>query len=285
MSTAYIVGAGPGNPRLLTVAAVEAIQIADVILCDRLVSKEIVALAKPGAQLIYVGKHPGEQDAVQAQIFDYFAKYAGQDRVLVRLKGGDPYVFGRGSEEYISLRQLGYDVTVIPGISSAIGVPAMAGIPVTARGVAAGFAVVTGHCCGDTTIEWTKYAHADTLVVLMGVSDRVSIARHLIDAGRDPLEPVAFVENGSCVNQRVVRSTLEAVGQGLVEVSSPAVFVVGAVTKLYENVEGPELAADHYSLATVNGETANNAITGMDITLCELVRSAHSASIAAFRQD
>lgn len=232
MPKAFIVGAGPGDPRLLTVAAVEVIKAADVILCDRLVSEEIVALAKDTAEITYVGKHPGEQAVVQNKIFDLFAQYAGEDKVLVRLKGGDPYVFGRGWEEHVSLKQLGYDVTTIPGITSAVGVPAVADIPLTARGVASAFAVVTGHCCGEEKVAWEKFADIDTLVILMGVSERVSIAQSLIDAGRSPQEPVAFVERGSTKEQRVVRADLSAVARGLVEVSSPAVFVIGAVTAL-----------------------------------------------------
>jgi uroporphyrin-III C-methyltransferase len=283
MTKAYLVGAGPGDPRLLTIAAAEAIQIADVILCDRLVSKEIIALAKPHCHIVYVGKHPGEQEVVQKQIFDYFLEYADGNDVVVRLKGGDPYVFGRGSEEYIVLKQLGYDVTVIPGISSAIGVPALAGIPVTARGVAASFAVVTGHCCGDSNVLWHKYVHIDTLVVLMGVSERAVIAQELITAGRNPLEPIAFVENGSSANQRVIRSTLGAVRDGLLEVSSPAVFVIGAVTRIYEEIESrvnfsSRQLVEPVLLSTARSELTNKHLAEADITLCELPRSADSAA-------
>lgn len=283
MTKAYLVGAGPGDPRLLTIAAVEAIQMADRILCDRLVSKEIIALAKPHCHIVYVGKHPGEQEIVQKQIFDYFSEYADGDEVLVRLKGGDPYVFGRGAEEYIVLKQLGYDVTVIPGISSAIGVPALAGIPVTARGVAASFTVVTGHCCGDTKASWYKYAHIDTLVILMGVSERAVIADELIAAGRDPLEPIAFVENGSTATQRVIRSTLAAVRDGLIDVASPAVFVVGAVTRIYEEIEtrgtsSSRQLAEPFLISTARSELTKTLVAEADITLCELARSADSAA-------
>jgi uroporphyrin-III C-methyltransferase len=283
MTKAYLVGAGPGDPRLLTIAAVEAIQMADLILCDRLVSKEIVALAKPHCHIVYVGKHPGEQEAVQKQIFDYFLEYADRNDVVVRLKGGDSYVFGRGAEEYIVLKQLGYDVTVIPGISSAIGVPALAGIPVTARGLAASFAVVTGHCCGEAQVVWHKYVHIDTLVVLMGVSERAVIAQELISAGRDPFEPIAFVENGSSASQRVVRSTLGAVRDGLVQVSSPAVFVIGAVTRIYEEIESRAKTSSRplvepFLLSTASSELINNHVGEADITLCELSRSADSAA-------
>ncbi|CAN5503214.1 uroporphyrinogen-III C-methyltransferase [soil metagenome] len=237
MAKAYLVGAGPGDPRLLTIAALEALQCADVILCDRLVSDHILALANPLAQVVYVGKHAGEQATVQAQIFEHFENFYCKDIVLVRLKGGDPYVFGRGSEEHIVLKQLGYDVTMIPGISSALGVPGLAGIPITARGVSASFAVVTGHCCTEEQFTWSKVSQVDTLVVLMGVSERVAIATALIQAGRDPFEPISFVENGSTENERIIRANLREVAEGLVEVSAPAIFVIGAVTRIYQQWE------------------------------------------------
>jgi len=232
MAKAFIVGAGPGDRRLLTVAAAEAIAAADVILCDRLVSDEIIALAKDSAEIIYVGKHPGEQPVTQNRIFALFSQYANENKVLVRLKGGDPYVFGRGWEEHVCLKQLGYEVTLVPGITSAVGVPAVADIPLTARGVASAFAVVTGHCCGEEKVDWEKFAGIDTLVVLMGVSERTTIARSLIDAGRPGHEPVAFVISGSTKEQRVVRADLASVALGQVDVSSPAVFVIRAVTAL-----------------------------------------------------
>ncbi|HEY9713354.1 MAG TPA: uroporphyrinogen-III C-methyltransferase [Chroococcales cyanobacterium] len=237
MSKAYLVGAGPGDPRLLTIAAVEVLQCADVILCDRLVSKEIVAKANARAKIVYVGKGPGDQERVQTKIFELFRRYAGRGLTLVRLKGGDPYVFGRGSEEHDYLTSLGYEVSIVPGITSALGVPAMAGIPMTARGISASFAVITGHRCDDNIINWFSFVSIDTLVVLMGVSERISIARHLIEAGRPASEPVAFIENGSCVNQRIVRSTLGDVSRGLVNVSSPAVFVIGKVSALHDQLD------------------------------------------------
>ena len=164
-----------------------------------------------------------------------FSEYAQQDKVLVRLKGGDPYVFGRGAEEYCFLKQHGFDVVVIPGVSSAVGVPTVAGIPVTAREVSSAFAVVAGHCSKNGRPDWSRYAHIDTLVILMGIKERASIAACLIEAGREPNEPVAFVENGSCPNQRIIRSTLEEVRDGLTEVSSPAVLVIGKVTRFLDH--------------------------------------------------
>lgn len=232
MARAYIVGAGPGDPRLLTLAAVEALQEADVVLCDRLVSNEVLAFCKVDAEIIYVGKIAGEQEKTQTEIFELFFKYAETDSVLLRLKGGDPYVFGRGGEEYIKLKELAYDVITIPGVSAAVGLPTLLGIPLTARNTSSGFAVVTGHNAHGTTTDWHAYAKIDTLVILMAVRQRKEIADSLIEAGRPPDEPVAFIENGGSQQQKITRSTLVDVANGLVDVESPAVFVVGQTTKL-----------------------------------------------------
>lgn len=234
MSKLLIVGAGPGDPKLLTLAAYEALKIADVVLYDRLVSEDILCLANDTAEKIYVGKHRGEQDVKQEDIYAHFVRFAQQNKTIVRLKGGDPLVFGRGGEEWLFAKELGCEVELIPGISSALGVPGIAGIPLTIRDISRSFAVVTGHCCGDSPTDWSKYSGVDTLVILMGIRDRAIIAQSLIDAGRAAKEPVAFVENGSCDNQKVVRSNLSDVASGVVEVNAPAVFVVGAVTKFLE---------------------------------------------------
>jgi uroporphyrin-III C-methyltransferase len=237
MAKAYLVGAGPGDPRLLTIAALEAMQDADVVLCDRLVTNEVLSLVNPAAEIIYVGKKPGEQEEAQNAIFEYFMTYAASDKTLVRLKGGDPYVFGRGGEEYLFLRKAGYEVIVIPGISAAVGLPTLAGIPLTARNTSSAFAVVTGHNSGDGQVDWSDYAKIDTLVILMAVKERAQIAAALIDAGRDATEPVAFIENGSRHTQRVVRATLAEVEAGQVDVESPCVFVVGHICAFYDAVD------------------------------------------------
>lgn len=243
MTKAYIVGAGPGDPELLTFAAYKAVRSADVILFDRLVSRDVLDLAKSGARLIDVGKKSGEQEEKQERIFDYFNEFSGSDKTIVRLKGGDPYVFGRGFEEYVYLLHLGYDVKVIPGITSAVAVPALAGIPLTARGISRSFAVITGHCCAGCGVDWPKYSQIDTLVILMGVAERRSIGAALIGSGRPSDEPIAFVENGSLPNERVVRATLKEMADGLVQVTGPAVLVVGQVAGL---VSDPALAYEDY---------------------------------------
>jgi uroporphyrin-III C-methyltransferase len=232
MTKAYLVGAGPGDPRLLTIAALEAMRLADIVLWDRLVSEGILALVNPSAEKIYVGKEEGEQEKAQRTIFDYFEKFAKSELTIVRLKGGDPYIFGRGCEEYATLQKLGYEVEIVPGVSTAIGLPTLVGIPLTAREVSSGFAVLTGHTAKDQSVDWHAYSKVDTLVILMAVKERVRIADALISVGRSEDEPIAFIENGSLANQRVVRSTLGLMRAGSVEVSSPAVLVVGAVSAL-----------------------------------------------------
>ena len=232
MSQVYLVGAGPGDPDLLTVKAERILRDADVVLYDRLVSAEVLAVASPDAQLIYVGKHEGEQESTQKLIFDLILEHTRRGRRVVRLKGGDGCVFGRAGEEWMALARAGIEVEVVPGISSALAAPALAGIPLTFRNVSHGFAVVTGHCAGREDIDWRDWARIDTLVVLMGVRNRAAIASALIDAGRCANEPAAFVERASTAEQRVIETTLGQVAAGTVQVEAPAVFVVGAVVAL-----------------------------------------------------
>ena len=226
----WLVGAGPGDPELLTLKALRALEAADVVLYDRLVSDEILALANPSSELLYAGKVQGQQDEIQEFIFRMLVDYAKSGKRVVRLKGGDPLVFGRGAEEWQCLNDAGIEVEIVPGISSAVAVPGMVGIPVTYRGVADGFAVITGHLRSEgEEVDWSKYARVDTLVILMGVATRAAIAAELIRHGRPSEQPVAFVERGSTERERVVLSTLGAVARGEVEVSNPAVFVAGEV--------------------------------------------------------
>lgn len=228
----YLIGAGPGDPDLLTLKAARILGECDVVLYDRLVSQAVLRLARPDAELIYVGKHEGQQDCGQARIFDLIRDHADAGRTVARLKGGDPLIFGRGAEEWRVALENGIEVELIPGISSALAVPGLAGIPLTYRGVAQSFAVVTAHCREGQTQNWSSYAGIDTLVVLMGVANRTFIAQSLIAAGRSADEPVAFIERGTLPEERVVESSLGAVAAGAVEVQSPAVFVIGQVVTL-----------------------------------------------------
>jgi uroporphyrin-III C-methyltransferase len=228
----YLIGAGPGDPDLLTIKAARAIEQCDVILYDRLVGPGVLAYARPGAELIYVGKHEGEQERVQGRIFSLISEHALAGKVVGRLKGGDPLVFGRGAEEWALALEQGIEVELIPGVTSAIGLPGLAGIPLTYRNISEAFVVITGHCQQGLTQEWPKYAAIDTLVILMGVKNRVYIAQSLIAAGRDPDEPVAFIERGASADERVIESDLHSVAEGHVAIENPAVFVIGCVVRL-----------------------------------------------------
>jgi uroporphyrin-III C-methyltransferase len=231
----YLIGAGPGDPELLTLKAARVLAECDVVLYDRLVSREVLALARPDAELIYVGKHEGEQDHKQAHIFDLIRQQVLNGKTIARLKGGDPLVFGRGAEEWRRALDERIEVQLIPGISSAIAVPGLAGIPLTFRGVSQSFAVVTGHCHEGLAHDWKKYARIDTLLVLMGVTNRQRIAMALIAAGRSGDEPVAFIERGTTREERVVESTLATVAAGDLEVESPAVWVIGQVVRMRQH--------------------------------------------------
>ena len=172
--TLYLIGAGPGDPELLTLKAARVLAECDLVLYDRLVGPEVLKFAKPGAELIYVGTREGEQEQTQQQIFNLILQHASDGKTIGRLKGGDPMVFGRGGEEWALAREHGIPTVLIPGVSSAIGVPGIAGIPLTQRHVSTGFAVITAQ--EDQDFDWKKYVGVDTLVILMGVKNRVWIA-------------------------------------------------------------------------------------------------------------
>lgn len=204
----------------------------DVVLYDRLVHPEIVGLARPDSERVYVGKHQGEQEMRQEEIFDLILDRALRGKTVGRLKGGDSLVFGRGAEEWQLALKHGIRVELIPGVSSAIAVPGLAGIPLTFRSVSQSFAVVTGHCQEGANHAWDRYASIDTLVILMGVKNRQAIAAGLIAAGRPAGQSVAFVYRGSLQEQQTIESTLAEVAAGKVEVKNPAVFVIGDVVTL-----------------------------------------------------
>ena len=228
----YLVGAGPGDPDLLTRKAVRVLGEADVIIYDRLVSAEILALANPAARFIYAGKRPGEQEEIQGEIYQWLLRFADRAATIVRLKSGDPMIFARGGEELEFAVAHGLEVEVVPGISSALAAPALAGIPLTYRGIAASFAVIAGHRESLSSLDWSAYRGIDTLVVLMGVENRDAIAGSLMAQGRPSSLPVAFLESVSTDRERLVEATLGAVARREVEVAAPAVFVIGEVVRL-----------------------------------------------------
>ena len=227
----YLVGSGPGDPDLLTIGALRILERAEVILYDRLVSSEVLALAGPQAELIYAGKNEGEHHCMQDWINDQLLAHARRGKLVIRLKCGDPLVFGRGAEEWLFLALHGIEVEVVPGLSSALALPNVAGIPLTLRAVSRAFAVITGHCEKDAPTDWQRYARIDTLVILMGVRGRATIAQALIQAGRDRDEPAAFIERGSTPAARFVLTTLAEIAAGTVDVAAPSVLVVGQVVE------------------------------------------------------
>ena len=238
MGKVYIVGAGPGDPELLTVKAVRVLKEADVILYDRLVNPEILFYAKPGCELIYVGKEDGKHILEQDKINFLIYEFATKNDIVVRLKGGDPFVFGRGGEEAIFLKEKGIPYEIVPGITSAISVPEYAGVPVTHRGVASSFAVVTGHGSKGQfpDINWDALSKIDTVVFLMGVANREKIAQYLIEAGKSPETPVIFIEKGTTKEQKEITATLKEVAEGKVKVYPPAIFLVGEVVNLKDKI-------------------------------------------------
>ncbi|MEO8457506.1 MAG: uroporphyrinogen-III C-methyltransferase [Chloroflexota bacterium] len=236
----YLVGAGPGDPGLITVAGLERISEADVIVYDRLVSPRLIEQARADAEMIYVGKGPETESASQEWINETLVAKAREGRNIVRLKGGDPFVFGRGGEEAEALRAAGIEFEVVPGITSAIAVPAYAGIPVTHRGVASSFAVITGHedpTKPETAIDWAHLATAtDTLIFLMGVRNLPEIVARLTENGRSAETPVAVIQWGTTTEQRTVTGTLADVAVRVEEAGlrAPAITVVGEVVRLRE---------------------------------------------------
>ena len=226
--TVWLVGAGPGDPDLLTVKAARLIADAEVVVHDALVGDGVLALVPAGVDLIDVGKRPG-QVVAQDYTNRLLVELGRAGKRVVRLKGGDPFVFGRGGEEALALLEAGVPFEIVPGISSSTAAPMAAGIPVTHRGVAAAYTVVTGHRReGEHDVEWGSLANVGgTIVVLMGVSQRSLIARELIAGGLDPETPVAAVRFATTERQTVVRCVLSELPGTPME--SPAVIVIGPV--------------------------------------------------------
>jgi len=241
--TVALVGAGPGDPGLLTRRGAELLADAEVVVYDRLIARELLDLAPAGAIRIDVGKGPGES-ARQAEINELLVTHGRSGRRVVRLKGGDPFVFGRGGEEAEACRRAGLEVEVVPGVSSAFAAPAAAGIPVTHRTVSTSVTVVTGHA-GDPTlpgVDWDTLGRlGGTLVVLMGMGARAAITERLVAAGRPSSTPVAVVHWGTTDRQRVVRTDLAHLAE--VDLPAPAAIVIGAVAGL--DVTGVVGAAVH----------------------------------------
>lgn len=256
--TVSIIGAGPGDPELITVKALRRIQQADVIMYDRLVNDELLTYARPDAQRLFCGKAPGLHHMNQATIHRTLLAYASAGHTVVRLKGGDPLVFGRGAEEALFLAEHHIPYEIVPGITSAIGTAASASIPLTHRGVATSFACITV-CRANQAIEpvttesvyasaqtvspapvrWDLLAHSvDTLAIYMGVSQLEEICSELICCGKPSTTPVAIIENGTTEAERILTGTLADIAQiaTTARVSNPAMIIIGEVVHIREQL-------------------------------------------------
>lgn len=236
----YLVGAGPGDPGLITVRGLELLRGASVVVYDQLVHPALLEEAGAEAVKIFVGKKAGRHCIAQEEINRALIAYARAGHNVVRLKGGDPFVFGRGGEEAEALAEAGIEFEIVPGVSSAIAVPAYAGIPLTHRKYASSFAVVTGHEARkpNASVHWSKLATAaDTLVILMGLGNLPIIVKELIRHGRAPETPAAVIASGTTDAQESVTGTLADIVEKSARLKAPAAIVVGQVVSLADKLE------------------------------------------------
>jgi len=240
MGNVYLTGAGPGDMELLTMKAFRVVKEADVIIYDRLANPDILKESKSGCEFVYVGKEDGRhimpQDEINETIYQCSQKYEN----VVRLKGGDPFVFGRGGEEAAYLHERGVSFEIIPGITSAISAPAYAGIPVTHRGIAVSFRVVTGHESPnkrESQIPWNNFKTDDTIVFLMGLHNLPQISSKLIEIGKPADYPCAVISKGTTSEQTVVVGTLSDIVEKAKGVPTPALIIVGKVVTLREQLK------------------------------------------------
>ena len=234
----FLVGAGPGDPELITLKGLRSLRKADVLVYDRLICPDLLDEAPSKARRVFAGKASGHHSMKQEEINALLITYARRGCIVVRLKGGDPFVFGRGGEEALALAQAGIPFEVVPGVSSAIAVPAYAGIPVTQRGLVSSVTIVTGHeqqSCGSSGVNWEALATlGGTLVILMGVEVLSHITQRLLSGGLHPDTPAAVIQQGTVPQQRVVTDTLVGIAEHAwaARITSPAVVVIGAVVAL-----------------------------------------------------
>jgi len=231
----YLVGAGPGDPELITVKGMKLIQQADAIIYDFLIDERLLSFARKDAELICAGKSSSHHTMKQEEINQLLAEKAKEHSVVVRLKNGDPYVFGRGAEEAASLAEQNIPFEVVSGVSSAVAVPASAGVPLTHRDYASSVAIITGHRRDD---EELKIPNADTLVFLMPVANLERIAEKLLEEGRSPETPCALIEKGTLPGQKVVQGNLGSIFKNskAQDIKPPAIFVVGDVVNLRKSL-------------------------------------------------
>lgn len=240
VGTVSLVGAGPGDPGLLTVRGLEVLRMAEVVIYDRLVNPVLLDEALPEAIRIFAGKLTGTHPLPQEQINALLIAHARRGRRVIRLKGGDPFIFGRGGEEAEALAEAGIPFEVVPGVSSAVAAPAYAGIPLTHRWLSSSFAVVTGHedgCKDEPAVDWARLATAvDTLVVLMGVKALPRVVNQLLVHGRSPETPVALIRWGTTEAQETITGTLADILDRTEGLEPPVVIVIGAVVALRDRL-------------------------------------------------
>ena len=237
----FLIGAGPGDPDLLTIKGLKVLKRANVIIYDALIDPVLLNYAPSSAERIFVGQPRHQERMLQEGINRLMIVKARQCGIVVRLKGGDPFIFGRGGEEAIALQEAGIDWEVIPGITAGSAVPAYSGIPLTHRGVSSSVAFVTGHECEGKSgaVDWHRLATAtDTLVIFMGSKNLQRLVKALLAAGRPPSTPVAIIESGTCPNQTAHVTTLDAIValRTSVAIKSPALIVIGEVVRLREEL-------------------------------------------------
>ncbi|MGX1983707.1 uroporphyrinogen-III C-methyltransferase [Thermolongibacillus altinsuensis] len=241
MGKVYLVGAGPGDPDLITLKGLKCIQQADIILYDRLINDELLNYAKPEADLIYCGKLPNYHTMKQETINHFLIKHAKRGKIVTRLKGGDPFVFGRGGEEAQALVKHRIEFEIVPGITSGIAVPAYAGIPVTHRDFSSSVAFITGHQRTNPTetLKWEHLAKGvDTLVIYMGVKQLPFICEQLQQHGKHPKTPIAIIQWGTLYEQKTVVATLDTILEAIQKqpITNPSIIVVGEVVTLHEQL-------------------------------------------------
>jgi uroporphyrin-III C-methyltransferase len=254
----YLVGAGPGDPELMTVRGMKLLQQADTIIHDRLIPHEVLTWCRATARRIDVGKYPDHHRINQSEINELLIHHAGRGELVVRLKGGDPFVFGRGQEEREACEAAGISCEIVPGISSCIAAPSAAGVPVTTRGIARTFAVVTGQTAPELErgIDFSALAKMDTVVVLMGRKNLAQLTKELIASGRLGDTPVACIENATLPSQRVVSATLATISQAVdnAGLASPMVSVIGEVASMVrQSNNSRELPAELQSVVSSVG--------------------------------
>jgi uroporphyrin-III C-methyltransferase len=250
----FLIGAGPGDPKLLTIKAVEALAASDVVVYDYLVNPEVLVHARRGVELVYAGKRASEKSLSQPAINQLLVERARQGQIVARLKGGDPFIFGRGGEEAEALVEAGIEWEVVPGISSGVAAAAYAGIPLTHRGYSSSVAFITGHDARNGNkqpVDWSGVAHAaDTLVIFMCAESISRISRELIASGRAPSTPVAIIRWGTYEHQEVYSGALEDLG-GLEGIQSPAIAIIGDVVSLADKLRWFGLDELQHSLRDV----------------------------------